>query len=128
MATAHCSEEVFTSPVQPGGVAQIILRQLTARVTKHGKDPYGRFVWHEILLDGNRNLVVVTAYRVSQRRTKGCGPTTSIMQQWRQLRKKGIDNPNPQQQMIDDLTTFLKPHLQAGNEVMIMMDAKPTNE
>jgi hypothetical protein len=104
----------------------MILRQLTARVTKHGKDPYGRFTWHELLLDGTRNLVVVTAYRVSQRRPKGCGPTTSIMQQWRQLRKKGIDSPNPQKQMLDDLAIFLQPHLQAGNEAIIMMDANDT--
>ena len=101
----------------------MILRQLTARVTNHGNDPYGRFTWHKTLLDGTRNLLVVTAYRVSQRRTKGCGPTTSFMQQWRQLRAKGIANPNPQQQMLDDLATFLTPHLQAGNEVIIMMDA-----
>ena len=128
LTTAHCSEDVFHGPSQPGGVAQMILRQLTARVIKHGKDPYGRFTWHETMLDGTRNLLVVTAYRVSQRRIKGCGPTTSIMQQWRQLRAKGIDNPNLQQQMLDDLATFLKPHIQAGNEVILMIDANDSIE
>jgi hypothetical protein len=48
------------------------------------------------------------------------------MQQWRKLRKQGIDNPNPRQQMLDDLATFLKPHTQAGNEVIIMMDSNDT--
>jgi hypothetical protein len=50
----------------------------------------------------------------------------SIMQQWRSLREQqGIDkNPNPRQQMLDDLATFVKPHVQeAGNEILIMMDA-----
>jgi hypothetical protein len=49
------------------------------------------------------------------------------MQQWRSLRALGIDNPNPRQQMLDDLATFVKPHAQAGNEILIsMMDANGT--
>jgi hypothetical protein len=78
------------------------------------------------LMAGTKTLVVVTAYRVSQRRTNGCGPATAIMQQWRQLCKLVIDNPNRRQQMLDDLATFLKPHKQAGNEVIFMMDANDT--
>jgi hypothetical protein len=53
----------------------MILRQLTARVKSHGKDELGRYAWQEILLDGERTLLVVTAYRVAQRRPNGCGPT-----------------------------------------------------
>jgi hypothetical protein len=41
LSTAHCSESTFKSPAQPGGLAQMILCQLTARVTKYGNDPYG---------------------------------------------------------------------------------------
>jgi hypothetical protein len=124
MAMSHCNEEAFHTPVQPGSVAQMILCQLTARVTKHGKDPYRQFAWHESLLDGTRTLVVITAYRMSQHRTKErCDPTMSIMQQWRNLRKQAIDNPIPRQQMLNDLATFTKPRVQAGHEIIIMMDA-----
>jgi len=101
----------------------MILRQLTARVVKCGKDPLGRFTWQEILLDGQRTLLIVTAYRVVQRRTTGCGPTTSMMQQWRKLREQGNNDPKPRQQILDDLTVFLKPYEQAGNEILIMIDA-----
>jgi hypothetical protein len=45
------------------------------------------------------------------------------MQQWQKLREKGIDDPQPQQQTLDDLTEFLKPHEQAGNEILIMINA-----
>jgi hypothetical protein len=45
------------------------------------------------------------------------------MQQWRKYQGQGIDNPNPRQQILDNLTTFVKPYLQAGNEIFIMMDA-----
>jgi hypothetical protein len=67
--------------------------------------------------------MVVTAYRVIQWRIKGSGPTTSIMQQWRKLQEKGIDDPQPRQQTLDDLTEFLKPYKQAGNEILVMINA-----
>ena len=95
LVTAHCPEPSFKTPAQPGGVAQMILRQLTARVKSHGKDPIGRFAWQEILLDGKRTLIIITAYRVVQRRTNGCGTTMSMMQQWRKLRSNGNAHPNP---------------------------------
>jgi hypothetical protein len=104
-------------------VAQIVLRQLTGRVTSHGKDALGRYAWQEILLDGTHKLIVITAYRVSQLSATGAGPETSVMQQWRRLRAQGIENPNPRQQLLDDLLTFAKTHEGAGNEVIIMMDA-----
>jgi hypothetical protein len=91
-------------------------------VVTNGKDPLGRFAWQEILLDGQRTLLVITAYRIVQSRTKGSGPATSMMQQWRKLRAKGIENPNPRQQILTDLITFVKPYEQAGNEVLIMLD------
>ena len=82
IATAHCKDEIFQTPYQPGGVAQFVLRQLTGRVTDHGRDKLGRFTWQTILLDGNRNLIILMAYRVSQDTVTNCGYTTSIMQQW----------------------------------------------
>jgi hypothetical protein len=98
--------------------------KITARVTKHGKDPLGWFAWQEILLDGEQTLLIVTAYQVVQRQTKGCGPTTSMMHQWRKLRDQGINDPKPWwQQLLNDLITFLQPHEQAGNKILLMMDA-----
>ena len=123
IVTAHSRDKAFHGPHQPGGVAQIVLRQLTGRVTSHGKDALGRYAWQEILLDGTHKLIVITAYRVSQLSATGAGPETSVMQQWRRLRAQGIENPNPRQQMLDDLLTFAKTHEGAGNEVIIMMDA-----
>jgi hypothetical protein len=92
-------------------------------VTAHGNDPLGRYAWQEILLDGTHKLIVITAYRISQLSATSTGPETSVMQQWRRLRAQGIENPNPRQQMLDDLSVFIKPHEAASNEVIIMMDA-----
>jgi hypothetical protein len=101
----------------------MILMKITTRVTKHGKDPLGRYAWQEILLDGEQTLMIVTAYQVVQRQTKGCGPTTLMMQQWWKLRDQGMDDPKPRQQLLDNLCAFLKPHEQAGNKILLMMDA-----
>ena len=38
IVTAHCKDSIFQSPYQPGGVAQLVLRQFTGRVIDHGKD------------------------------------------------------------------------------------------
>jgi hypothetical protein len=46
-----------------------------------------------------------------------------MMQQWRQLRSNGNEHPNPRQQILDDLSKFIKPHIEKGNEVLLMMDA-----
>jgi glutamate/tyrosine decarboxylase-like PLP-dependent enzyme len=78
----------------------------------------------EFLLEGTRTLMVVTVYRVVQQwQIKGSGPTTSVMQQWRKLREKGIDDLQSQQQTHNDLTEFLKPYGQARTEILVMIDA-----
>ena len=79
----------------------MVLRQLTGRVTKHGKDKLGRYAWQEILLNGNRTLLVITAYRVTQTSMKGSGQTTAYAQQWRKLRKNGVQNPRPREQVLE---------------------------
>ena len=48
------------------------------------------------------------------------------MQHWRKLRAQGLENPNPRQQMLDDLKAFIQPHVNDGHEVIIMIDANST--
>jgi L-alanine-DL-glutamate epimerase-like enolase superfamily enzyme len=105
------------------------LTKLTGRVINHGKDELGRYVWQEIRLNGERTLLIITAYRIPQDSVTGCGPETSAMQQWRKLRNKGIEIPKPRQQALDDLATFATAYESLGNEVIIMMDANsPAND
>jgi len=127
---AHCHEDdVFQGPYQPGGVTQMVLHKLTGCVIARGSDNLGRYAWQELLLDGMRTLIVITAYCITQESLTGCGHETSAMQQWRKLRARGIDQPKPRQQILDDLTTFVSKHETAGNEVALMMDANsPIND
>jgi hypothetical protein len=57
LVTAHCPDNSFNTPAQPGGVAQVVLRQLTARIVKHRTDPIGQFASQEILLEGTSSLL-----------------------------------------------------------------------
>jgi hypothetical protein len=59
------------------------------------------------------------AYRVSQDTVTNCGYTTSVMQQWRHLKKHGIETPNPRQQTLTDMKHFIQGHINSGNEVMV---------
>ena len=66
---------------------------------------------------------MITAYRIPQDSITGCGPETSVMQQWRKLRAKGIEIPKPRQQTLDDIVNFATSYESKGTEVIIMMDA-----
>ena len=122
IVTAHCKDSIFQSPYQPGGVAQFVLRQLTGRVIDHNKDKLGRYAWQTILINGSRNLIIMMAYWVSQEMVTNCGYTTSVMQQWQQLKKDRIENPNPWQQTLNDMKNFIQGHISSGNKVMVMIN------
>jgi hypothetical protein len=95
LGTAHCYKPFFSSHHQPGGVSQMVLGKITGRVVARGRDDLGRYTWQETLLDGTQNLIIITAYRVSQESMTGCGPATSAMQQWRRLQTNGVKIPKP---------------------------------
>ena len=123
MVTAHCKDPVFTSPHQPGSVAQFVLQQLTGCIIDHGHDDLGQYAWQTLLIDGSCNLVVITAYHVTQDNVNNCGYIMSAMQQWRKLKKSAsLENPNPCQQTLTDLGSFVQNHVTNGNEVLIMID------
>ena len=88
----------------------------------------GRYAWQQILLDGTRHLIIITAYRIAQDNVTNCGLTTSAMQQWRKLTSDGVPNPNPRQQFLHDLGHFVQAHIMVGNEVIVMIDANSSND
>ena len=53
---------------------------------------------------------------------KGSGQVTANMLQWRKLRKSGVQNPIPQEQILSNLTDFVKPNKEASNEILLTMD------
>jgi hypothetical protein len=45
------------------------------------------------------------------------------MQQWRKLRARGCETPNPRQQVINDLTAFISPYETNGQEILLLLNA-----
>ena len=50
------------------------------------------------------------------------GPTTAFRQQYSILRAQGITNPNPRQQFIDDLSSFLEHYQSLGDRILLLGD------
>ena len=68
---------------------------------------------------GNKKLTIVNAYRVSQE-TKINGESTSYMQQYIEMRRRGIENPKPKSKVLEDLEEFRMQEKKEGNRVMLM--------
>ena len=50
------------------------------------------------------------------------------MQQWRKLTSAGVPNPNPKQQFLTDLGSFVQNQTMDGNEVIVMIDANSPSD
>jgi hypothetical protein len=67
-ASAPKIKENSRTDYQPGGVLMAIIGKTLGRKVQKYRDPMGRFVW--VKLRGNRNegVLLITAYRVCQKR------------------------------------------------------------
>ena len=109
----------------PGGTAQILKGDWTARVNGILQDPscMGRWCGTKLRLKHNRCLYIITAYRVCDQSLSQVGMETAFGQQHYMLLSDGIPHPNPRRQFIEDLTKYVKT-LQSGlDEIIILLDA-----
>jgi hypothetical protein len=106
---------------QPGGTATIITNRYTGRAVKPIVDLSGMGRWsgYQLKRNTNTNLNIITAYRpiVTQ------GIHTCYQQHMAILLNKGIINPNPRQQMLDDLFTLINEFNNNNDTTILMMDA-----
>eukprot|EP00957_Ditylum_brightwellii_P162965 12409584-Ditylum_brightwellii.AAC.1 len=51
------------------------------------------------------------------------GPSTCWMQQWRALKEKGIQKPDPRKQFLKGLADFLDALLDKDHELVLLLDA-----
>ena len=93
--TTSNSYERTKTKYQPGGTATLITSKSVQRISNAGSDHLGR--WSYVTLKGKngRKITLVTAYRVCPNTLATAGPTTCWMQQWRALRKKGVEKHDP---------------------------------
>jgi exonuclease III len=110
----------------PGGVMQLARGEIISRQAQQGSDPIGRYTWQRFSGKKDQKLCIITAYRVSQHKNfvgTGKEDITAHRQQITALHNRGIMDPDPKQQILDDLTTFIRKQRQEGYEVILMMDS-----
>lgn len=65
------------------------------RIFHHEGDSLGRWATQILRLKNNRSLSITTAYRPCSSSLANAGEGTILKQQFRELRRQGIANPNP---------------------------------
>ena len=96
-----------------------------SRVSEVYQDKTGLGRWSVIIVKGKgtNKVAIITAYRVGTKSHKSTGAKTATPQQWTVLRAKGVSNPNPRQQFIDDLTEVIKELQTNDHEIVLGLDA-----
>ena len=117
------SEEFSSSLSKRGGTLLCTTQKMTGRFTNKSSDQTGLGRWTTTSITGRnqRMIIIICLYRVSQEYSRGDG--TSYMQQIRLLKQQGITNPNPRQQVLDDLDTLLSQWSDDKHDIILMMDA-----
>ena len=116
-----CSSIQASHRYLPGGSAILATGNLTGRIlATFTDDALGR--WSSIRIRGNQgvHVLIVTAYMVCKTSISSTGPTTAFRQQYSILRAQGIQNPNPRQQFINDLSSFLEHHQSLGDRLLLL--------
>ncbi len=122
--------EPFLSSYQPGGTATIVCNNWTSRIIGRGEDPLGLGRWSYVTLRGRgtTQVVVITAYNVSQRYEMERGERTAYKQQHRILSHTIRENnlniaPHPRRQFILDLQSWIEHLIQNNHDVILALDA-----
>lgn len=110
------------STYKPGGVMQITTGSTSARIRNSASDEMGRWTSQMMIHANGKKSYYYTVYRVCQKSAITAGPTTAAMQQWRHLRSKGIEEPNPRKQFMTDLQTEITDKRNKGYEIFVMGD------
>ena len=120
------SDMPSASMYKPWGITMTLTDKLCGTAKPGaGKDPSGIGRWSYMVLKGKtgQELLVSTAYRVSQVSMPQHGEGTTYHQEHMIMSKTGNTNPNPRKQFILDMIKFIQDHQGRGREILLMLDA-----
>ena len=121
-----CASNVSTKNedgYQPGGSMIAVVGPQVGRMIKTGSDPWGRFTWTEMRGERDEGILVVSAYRVSQRKGTISGPTTAHSQQIDQMIIDGDMTLDPRTRILTDLRHLITTKRKEGFRPIVMLDA-----
>ena len=70
-----------------------------------------------------QRLTIITGYRCGIVQIKNVGSFTAIFQQYSIMREKGEKKSSPAAAFFRDLTKWMQPKIEAGEEILLAMDA-----
>ena len=118
-----------TSPFLPGGTLLATKGHWTGRIQELLHDPHhmGRWTGTKYILQQNRNLYVISAYRACRNSSSPQNLVTSnstYAQQYYSLKEQGKETPQPRKQFVEDIIQYIHAlHLQPDDMLILLMDA-----
>ena len=99
------SPESSEKEFKMGGIAILARGQFSSSIDESGTEKGGRWAWITIRGAKNQLLTVISTYQVCNNTSSGL--TTIYNQQFRYLSDMGLVNPNPRNQFLTDLESFV---------------------
>jgi hypothetical protein len=107
---------------KPGGNMVGITGSLVGRIRDTIKDPYGRWCGYTIIGRDNKEIMVLTAYNVSQYRNAKVGEDTLFNQQIALYKLNNIREPDPKKIFINDLAELVRKTRKEDKDIILTGD------
>ena len=101
----------------------VVVGPQCGRMQKRGSDPWGRFTWTEMRGGRDEEILVISAYRVSQKRRAKAGPCVAFSQQVDNMIHESDLTLDPRTRILTDLETLITEKQALGFRPILMMDA-----
>ena len=107
---------------KPGGNMVGITGSLVGRIRDTITDPYGRWCGYSLIGRDNKEILILTAYNVSQVVNAKVGDDTLFNQQIALYKLNNIREPNPKKIFIADLVEVVKTARAADKDIILTGD------
>jgi hypothetical protein len=107
---------------KPGGNLVGITGSLVGKVRETITDPYGRWCGYTIIGRDTKEIIIITAYNVSQYKNAKVGEDTLFNQQISLYKLKNIRDPDPKRIFIADLTALVKTARKNAKDIILTGD------
>ena len=120
-ATFGTTPIAFNNMYKPGGTFMVTAGNLSGRLHKEEKDPWGRWVSHTYHGKDKTKLTIISAYQVCDKEISP-GTTTTAAQQHSLLIKKNDKVQNPRTAFRRDLTSAIQGFQAKHHEILLLGD------
>jgi hypothetical protein len=107
---------------KPGGNLVGIIGALVGRVRDTITDPYGRWCGYTLIGRDTKEIMIITAYNVSQYRNAKVGEDMLFNQQIALYKLKSIRDPDPNKIFIEDLAELIKKARNKDKDIILTGD------